>query len=75
MGAGKILLTHHLQISISWSIALFVPDIIDMFGDLCWNLEVDPLGAQKKVLDLASSLGIHITVSVAYQVSPTESGG
>eukprot|EP00268_Persea_americana_P037390 TRINITY_DN3701_c0_g1_i10.p1 TRINITY_DN3701_c0_g1~~TRINITY_DN3701_c0_g1_i10.p1 ORF type:complete len:397 (+),score=90.89 TRINITY_DN3701_c0_g1_i10:189-1379(+) len=35
---------------------------------------VDPLGAQKKVLDLASSLGIHITVSVAYQVSPTESG-
>ncbi|XP_028555580.1 uncharacterized protein LOC110098883 isoform X4 [Dendrobium catenatum] len=34
---------------------------------------VDPIGAQKEVLDLASSLGISMTVSIAYEVSSTES--
>ncbi|XP_068640274.1 uncharacterized protein [Aristolochia californica] len=36
---------------------------------------MDPLGAQKKVLDLGSSLGLDLTVSVAYEVAPTKSGG
>ncbi|KAL0907524.1 hypothetical protein M5K25_021939 [Dendrobium thyrsiflorum] len=34
---------------------------------------VDPIGAQKEVLDLASSLGISMTVSIAYEVSSMDS--
>ncbi|XP_077223520.1 propionyl-CoA carboxylase [Tasmannia lanceolata] len=36
---------------------------------------VDPLGAQKIVLDVARSLGLDITVSVAYEVALSKSGG
>lgn len=32
-------------------------------------MEVDPLGAQKVVLDVASDLGLDIIVSIAYEVS------
>ncbi|KAG9441140.1 hypothetical protein H6P81_016994 [Aristolochia fimbriata] len=35
---------------------------------------MDPLGAQEKVLDLGSSLGLIITVAVAYEVTPTKPG-
>lgn len=32
-------------------------------------MEVDPLGAQKEVLDVGNDLGLDIIVSVAYEVS------
>ncbi|KAA8520607.1 hypothetical protein F0562_014863 [Nyssa sinensis] len=35
---------------------------------------IDPLGAQEKVLGIASSLGINITVGVAHQFAITKSG-
>ncbi|XP_020573057.1 uncharacterized protein LOC110019649 isoform X3 [Phalaenopsis equestris] len=36
---------------------------------------VDPIGAQKEVMDLASRLGISMTVSIAYEVSSMQSSG
>lgn len=35
---------------------------------------MDPVGAQKEVLDVAGNLGLEITVSVAYEVSLAKSG-
>ncbi|RWR91899.1 hypothetical protein CKAN_02107700 [Cinnamomum micranthum f. kanehirae] len=59
---------------VDW-MTLLLPSAVERGVCIITNMgAVDPLGAQKKVLDVASSLGIHITVSVAYQVSPTESG-
>lgn len=36
--------------------------------------KVDPLGAQKKVLEIESRLGFDIIVSIAYEVIPENSG-
>lgn len=36
--------------------------------------KVDPLGAQKKVLEIGSRLGFDIIVSIAYEVIPENSG-
>ncbi|KAF8379471.1 hypothetical protein HHK36_028907 [Tetracentron sinense] len=35
---------------------------------------MDPLGAQEKVVDIASSLGLNITIAVAHEVSLAKSG-
>jgi hypothetical protein len=37
-------------------------------------LLVDPPGAQKEILDLASNLGLEITVAIAYESSISHSG-
>ncbi|RWR91890.1 hypothetical protein CKAN_02106700 [Cinnamomum micranthum f. kanehirae] len=59
---------------VDW-MTLLLPSAVERGVCIITNMGgVDPLGAQKKILDVASGLGIHITVSVAYQVSPTESG-
>lgn len=34
-------------------------------------LKVDPLGAQQKVLEIANSLGLNVSVAVAHEVSVT----
>lgn len=37
-------------------------------------LKVDPLGAQQKVLEIASKLGLNVSVAVAHEVSVTNLG-
>jgi len=37
-------------------------------------LTVDPLGAQHKVLEIANSLGLNVSVAVAHEVSVTNIG-
>jgi hypothetical protein len=37
-------------------------------------LKVDPLGAQQKVLEIATTLGLDVSVAVAHEVSVTNLG-
>lgn len=37
-------------------------------------MEVDPLGAQEKVIEIAGTLGLSVIVAVAHEVSVGESG-
>lgn len=68
MGAGNNLLDHQSAssfISVSNNVSHYV-----------WNnqLEVDPLGAQQEVLDIASKLGLSITTAAVYEVCQEKSG-
>lgn len=39
-----------------------------------FSLEVDPLGAQEKVLEIARSLGLNVSVGVAHEVTVSSAG-
>lgn len=51
---------------------LFVSLNISFFQIIFWA--VDPPGAQEKVLEIASNLGLNVSVGVAHEVSVRESG-
>ncbi|KAK8951235.1 hypothetical protein KSP39_PZI004789 [Platanthera zijinensis] len=59
---------------ISEWMSLILPEAIAKGVCIITNMgAVDPVGAQKEVMDLANSLGICITVSIAYEVSSMDS--
>lgn len=59
---------------VDW-VSLLLPLAVERGVCIISNMgAVDPLGAQRKVLEVASGLGLEITVSVAYEVALTKSG-
>lgn len=60
-------------------ISLFNPmpvycSVIFVFFFFFFPLEVDPLAAQEKVIEVATSLGLNVSVGVAHEVSVTRTG-
>lgn len=65
---------YKFQVFIFISATLYLLSSADMHYIYKPLFKVDPLGAQKKVLEIGSRLGFDIIVSIAYEVIPENSG-
>lgn len=65
---------YKFQVFIFISATLYLLSSADMDYIYKPLFKVDPLGAQKKVLEIGSRLGFDIIVSIAYEVIPENSG-
>ncbi|XP_043714805.1 uncharacterized protein LOC122663151 isoform X3 [Telopea speciosissima] len=60
---------------ISEWMSLLLPLAVEKGTCIITNMgAMDPLGAQKNVINIATNLGLHVTVAVAYEVALTKSG-